>query len=500
MPLGDPDIFYLFPVLLQFASEKETLTVTERSNLANIPRRAKRLEIFKFPNPIYGARGVKVGGPVVSVSRRASLSDNPDSHPYERELGVVIQENLRPIHATPNGKEAVHRWSPYIQGFSASFVRDAIAYLQNGRGALRVLDPFVGSGTVAIQARMMGVESCGVEFNPLLHFVAKTKAEGWRANPKLLRQSAKKVVACRRRASAPDFLASGQHFSEGVLAELESLKRGIELLPSDTAETRRVRDLLRLSLSSILIDCSRLVRSPCLTRRPEKQVEPQKVRAMFNEKVSRIAEDIERLRKTRGQIRPARCDILRKNSITHEHERTYDLAVTSPPYMNGMDYVINYKIEMSWLDFADSQKGLKRIKDGMVACDNVSRGMVRDFSESLSESDGWVEGISANVAEKIARRKFYRRTDMPDIMRKYFSDMRSSLRHMINAIHPGGKVIMVVGDSLMAGVYVPTDLILAKMGKDEGLKIESVEKARNRRSGQKRDYKLRETVVTLTKP
>ena len=415
-------------------------------------------------------------------------------------MGVVIRDNIRPIHATSNGKEAVHRWSPYIQGFAASFVRDTITGLQNGR-ELCVLDPFVGSGTVAIQARKMGVKSCGVEFNPLLHFVANTKAEGWHADPDLLRNSAKQVVACRKRASAPDFLANDMHFNDDVLAELEALKSGVESLPSDSTKTRRVRDLLRLSLSSILIECSQLVRSPCLTRRPEKRVEPEKVRALFNTRVNHIAEDIEELRVARrGRARPASCHIIPKNSITYEHDRAYDLVITSPPYMNGMDYVINYKIEMSWLDFADSQRGLKRIKDNMVACDNVSRGMVRNFSKSSPPPNKWADEISARVADSIAQREFYRRRDMPDIMRKYFSDMRSVMHHTIAAVRPGGKIVMVVGDSLMAGVYVPTDLILAKMGKDEGLKIESVEKARNRRSGQQRDYKLRETVITLIKP
>ena len=159
----------------------------------------------------------------------------------------------------------------------------------------------------------MGVESCGVEFNPLLHFVANTKAKGWYADPELLRNSAKQVVACRKRESAPDFLANDMHFNDDVLAELEALKSGVESLPSDSTKIRRVRDLLRLSLSSILIECSQLVRSPCLTRRPEKRVEPEKVRALFNTRVNHIAEDIEELRVARrGRARPASCRIIPK--------------------------------------------------------------------------------------------------------------------------------------------------------------------------------------------
>ena len=58
---------------------------------------------------------------------------------------------------------------------------------------------------------------------------------------------------------------------------------------------------------------------------------------------------------------------------------------------------------------------------------------------------------------------------------------------------------MVVGDSLIADVYVPTDLLIAKMGVDLGLGIEKVEKARDRRSGQIRSYTLRESIITLIK-
>ncbi|MEK7728623.1 MAG: hypothetical protein AAB354_09430, partial [candidate division KSB1 bacterium] len=46
----------------------------------------------------------------------------------------------------------IHRWSPWIAGYSASFVDDVIAaYLPNRKAAL-VLDPFCGVGTTLLQA------------------------------------------------------------------------------------------------------------------------------------------------------------------------------------------------------------------------------------------------------------------------------------------------------------------------------------------------------------
>jgi len=65
-----------------------------------------------------------------------------------------------------------------------------------------------------------------------------------------------------------------------------------------------------------------------------------------------------------------------------KHTNKFDLIITSPPYMNGLDYVINYKIEMGWLEFVKNHKELKRIKDEMVVCDNVSKGLIKEFCES----------------------------------------------------------------------------------------------------------------------
>lgn len=73
------------------------------------------------------------------------------------------------------------------------------------------------------------------------------------------------------------------------------------------------------------------------------------------------------------------------------------------------------------------------------------------------------------------------------------------MKNVAASLKPGGRFILVIGDSLIADIYVPTDLLLARIGAELGLKIEKIEKARNRHSGQVRNYRLRETIVTLKK-
>ena len=45
-----------------------------------------------------------------------------DSEPYLKKLGIDILNKKQPIQFSPNVYEAIHRWAPYVQGFSASFV------------------------------------------------------------------------------------------------------------------------------------------------------------------------------------------------------------------------------------------------------------------------------------------------------------------------------------------------------------------------------------------
>ena len=88
---------------------------------------------------------------------------------------------------------------------------------------------------------------------------------------------------------------------------------------------------------------------------------------------------------------------------------------------------------------------------------------------------------------------------MPTIVHKYFHDMYKTMKNIAPSLNTGGRFILVVGDSLIADVYVPTDLLIARIGKDLGLEIEKIVKARERRSGQIKSYKLRETIITLIK-
>ncbi len=417
-----------------------------------------------------------------------------DSEPYLKELGVDILYKKQPIQFTSNVNEAIHRWAPYVQGFSASFVQSIFDQYAQDYNRPTVLDPFTGCGTVQVQSKLNGFRSFGTELNPLLKFIAETKLNCWDVSPDELLKIFNNL-SFNEVTSSPKFLKSEKHFSKDVLKNLEKLKGAIDNLSSRV--DKKIIDLLNLAFSAILIEVSNLKRSPCLGYSKNKRVDSHAPFVLLNQKVYQIAEDLETIQNEYNDFIQVTSKVKLANAMEYNHQDKFDLVITSPPYMNGLDYVINYKIEMGWLGFAENQIDLKKVKDAMVVCDNVSKGLIKNFRPTYNNE--WIENIKSNISQNIMRRGKYRRQDMPNIVHKYFDDMFKVFEKVVPKIKRNGRFILVVGDSLIADVYVPTDLLIARIGKDLGLRLEKIEKARNRRSGQIRSYKLRETIITLKK-
>ena len=422
-----------------------------------------------------------------------------DSKPYLKELGIEIVERRQPIQFTSNFGEHVHRWAPYIQGFSASFVQSILDQYKDDYASPVVLDPFAGCGTVITQSKLNSYKSIGTELNPLLQFIANTKVNSWDVAPELLIETFSSIPK-NLRTPAPKFLKSENQFNKGVLRNLELLKGGIDSIPTKTKAQTNVKNLILLAFSSILIDCSNLKRTPCLGYWRNKKVADNTPCMLMEHKINDICKDLEGLQVKYKKNIFVESKVLLANAMEYRHKYPFDLTITSPPYMNGLDYVMNYKIEMAWLDFTKEAKDAKKVKDSLVVCDNVSKGLIKTFAQSNSKyTNHWLEEIKVNIEENIKRRGAYRRSDMPHIVHKYFDDMYKVMSIVTNSLKAHGRFILVVGDSLIADVYVPTDLLLAKIGTELGLSIEKVEKARDRRSGQVRNYRLRETIITLKK-
>jgi hypothetical protein len=414
---------------------------------------------------------------------------------FERENGLALGRYSGPITFRSNDALPVHRWWPYVQGFSAEFVQGVLRTFADGPPGT-VLDPFAGSGTTLVEARRSGARAWGTELLAPAVLAARVKTH-LELDPGGLRRATERVLraASRRRPGPLPFLReTRRQFSSEALRDLTRLR---DALPP---EGEPVADALRLAFGRILIPASRLHRSPCLGYNPRTRSDGPDPFARFRAAIDEMADDLEgerAERRTRGP--PAvieRCDA---RSAQWPSE-SVDLAVTSPPYVNGMDYVMNYKIDLAWLGYARSYGDLRALRSAEVACDNLPRTETAAYLSSTQLPDPWLAEILPRLRENVRRKPTYRRDDMHAVVHRYFADLVPVLAGVFGAMRPGGRFVVVVGDSLLAGTYVPGDLLLARLAAAVGFSIESVEVARSRRSGQRRSFELRESIVTLRRP
>ncbi|MHA2293772.1 MAG: DNA methyltransferase, partial [Candidatus Hodarchaeales archaeon] len=109
---------------------------------------------------------------------------------------IYKKVDLDPIAVTfqKNKKSPVHRWYPYKEGFSQSFVEKMFKEYNVDKNS-RIVDPFAGSGTILVEAKKRGIFSAGYELNPFIHFLAKVKVN-WDIDTHILEKKLKEI-SCR---------------------------------------------------------------------------------------------------------------------------------------------------------------------------------------------------------------------------------------------------------------------------------------------------------------
>ena len=415
---------------------------------------------------------------------------------FEEKFNLKVGQYSGDIQFNPNETLLVHRWWPYVQGFSAGFVENYCKRFKVGPGSV-VLDPFCGSGTVPVVARMLGAKGIGVDMMPIAAFVSAAKCE-WEVDPSELSELSEDVVSDRSSPTIelPFLKETRRHFEPDVLRSLLRLKQNIWLTRNGPA-----KDLIKLAFASILVDASNLKRSPCLGYARKRGLSGETPYALFGRAIQMMSEDLSLLRSRSATWGPRPDIVFGDAAEVPLEEGSVDVAITSPPYVNGMDYVMNYKLDMAWMDMVRTYRDLAHLRATMVACDNSPREAIAGHrSREITRSDDWITAARSGIETNIRSKATYRRNDMGEIVTKYFDDLVPVIENVYLGLRPGGRFVVVNGDSLMAGTYVPGDMIFARLASRVGFTVEDFQVARIRRSGQRRGFLLRESISVLRKP
>lgn len=138
------------------------------------------------------------------------LVDHPVTHLSSQRL-VASASAIKSVSALMAIDEARHRWFFVKEAFAPDVVRHAMADANVGGGDL-VVDPFCGSGTVPLQAAIEHRPAAGIEVNPFLAFVTRTKL--LQCDPSTLEAAAENLVHLARRGTRRSPLEGYSTFSK----------------------------------------------------------------------------------------------------------------------------------------------------------------------------------------------------------------------------------------------------------------------------------------------
>lgn len=409
----------------------------------------------------------------------------------------------------------VHRWVPWIAGFSQHFIADALSRYTNDHKEV-VLDPFAGVGTTLVESDLAGHEAVGFEINPYAAFAAQLKLRAHRVSAESVRSAAERLLEHRStkpKLLPPDGFRTREPFYSPKVER--KVLRALEFASQQS--DKRVRDLVRLAFAATMVDYSNYSYEPSLGRRAavgRPNVFDYPVDRHIAAKLSDMASDIEWYKAQRKRkVRPN--GKIHVKSFFEGYgkipKKSVDLLVTSPPYANNYHYNRNTRPQLYWLGYCDSPKNLKVLEEKNFG---TYWQLARDRrSISLHESIDDREMLRTidRIRSKNRDRGTYGGYGWANYVTSYLNDCVRFADGMRWCLRPGATALIVIGNSIVQGVPFPTDRFMARIAEARGLKVVDIHHPRSKRVGSSivnssvrcgtvKSARLYEAVVEIRQP
>ncbi len=410
-----------------------------------------------------------------------------------------------------------HDWYRFVLSFPPHLVRKYIQEFElDHRHTL--LDPFCGTGTTLVEAKLNMIGAIGLEANPFPHFAGSVKTD-WAIDAATLRSRSYDIAKKAEELLQSQGIDDNQPYDGDATAlPLKTLnpdatklliKDSISPLPLhkvlvllECLEEHKREPYYRHALlglaNALLFSISNLRFGPEVGIGKPKDDVP--VIPSWLHEVNKIAVDLSAVAGkpyplTNVHLADARqiADVIEPNSI--------DAVITSPPYPNEKDYTRTTRLESVVLGFISNIKELRRFKKELIRSN--TRGVY-----STDDDDQWIAHHKEiqRVAEAIEKRRlelgktsgFERLYEK--VTRLYFGGMALHLAELRPLLRRGAQLAYVVGDQASyLRVMIRTGQLLADVAQHLGYELVRIDLFRTRFATATKE-ELREEVVVLRWP
>lgn len=333
-----------------------------------------------------------------------------------------------------------HGFHPYPAKYTPQLVNKFFnLYCKRG---FKILDPFCGSGTTLVEGVLNGMNSVGIDLNPIAYIISRAKTNHYSAEDvnsirnfisEIQPQPNSGLFAnengrANGKISIPDFPNRNHWFQDNVSNELALLKYKI-----DKFENQNIKDLLYCAFSKIIVKVSNQDSEVRYTAKNKAHLDG----VVFSSFIDTVANYIQVL-STNEHLISAKAEV--HNGDTNEVLKSYpdnhfDFIITSPPYINTFDYYLYHKQRMFWLGYDHRPVRQKEIG-------NHHRIDTKKFDVAKAE---------------------------------YINSMTEIMNGLSRVSKPNSYFVMVIGDGIVEGTTIDMSQVIAEICEKGNYEIEKVE-------------------------
>lgn len=315
--------------------------------------------------------------------------------------------------------EAIHSIHPYPAKFIPEIPRTLISTLPIPTNTI-ILDPFCGSGVTLIESQKAGIESVGVDLNPIACLLSKVKTQGLPSEfLNIVDKVVNNCISYKRKVVVPQIPNLDHWFKKEVQEGLAVILNEI-----NKVESEPVSNALKYCLSSIIV---RVSNQDSDTRYAAVENNWGK-----NDVFNLFKLSAEKLGKAKNQnILKTSSKVINKNSLLLEKSdfsKEVGLVVTSPPYPNAYEYWLYHKYRMWWLGY---------------------------------------DPIDVKENEIGARAHYFKKNHQT--VDDFIIQMQTLFNHLWNICAKDAFVCFVIGQSKIHGKIIENEKLIASIGTQAGL-------------------------------
>lgn len=327
-----------------------------------------------------------------------------------------------------------------------------------------VLDPFSGSGTVALETILSGRDAYYCDINPFARMLTKAKTTPLPMHD-LEREfdNVNKLYNQINLSTIPDVVNLGYWYNEKTAANLSKLKSAINMVADE-----EIQHFLKICFSSVARKLSRAnpkfsvpVRAKVDGELIDVIADEEHVWASFDQAMTKAKRQIEDLSiaSKLGNVFCASHDVLNLEESWPSCQKKFgeiDLVITSPPYAGAQKYVRATSLSLGWLDHVKSSE-LTKIESKTLGREHLPKAdVINRKSSTIDAADEMIFEIAKENSTRAA------------IVSIFLNEMNIAAKNIMKSLKPGGYAVIVMADNTVCGKHFPTTKFTSKLFENSG--------------------------------